>query len=170
MNEAQQHIAHTLVRPPSLHSSTPPPSLSPPLPFPSLIKKKAHTLPFSGLMTAAATNLDPSQRSIQDEDAECTHRMVRALGDMLPTVPPYTPLHTFRASAVPISPTSCVHQLLTPISLSAYPCALHCILLKLSNAHFTNPCVRGPRYGPRGYGPCCPCVDHPWCQHRSPGI
>jgi hypothetical protein len=87
------------------------------------------------------------------------------------TAPPSTPLHTFRASAVPISPTSSVHHILTPVvSLSAYPCALRCIILKLSNAHYTNPCVGGPRCGPRGYSPCCPCVDHPWCQYGSPSI
>jgi len=87
------------------------------------------------------------------------------------TAPSSTLLHPLRASAVPISPTSSIYHLLTPIfSLSAYPRALRCILIKLSNAHYTNPCVRGPRCGPRRYSPCCPCVYHPWCQHGSPSI
>ncbi len=80
-------------------------------------------------------------------------------------------LHILRASAVPISPVSFVHHLLTStFSVSAYSCPLRCIFLKLSNAHYTNPCVGGSRCGSRGDSSRCPCVDHPWCQHGPPSV
>ena len=176
LNEAQLSSQHTLVHsvhrlsaPLHYYSSSSSPSLSPPLPSLSFKKKQALTLSFSGVMSAAATNLDPSQRSIQDED-ESVRIAVRALGDMRNRALLHSP---------PLPQSACCAYLSyifrqpfthTLYSLSAYPCTLRYILPKLSNAHYTNPCIRGPRCGPRGYSPCCPCFDHPWCEHGSPSI
>ena len=86
--------------------------------------------------------------------------------------PSSTPHHTHRALAVPISPTFSVPIYSHPslFSDSTYPGSLHRILLKLSNTHHPNPCVGGPRCGRRGNGPCCPCVDHPRCEHGPPSV
>jgi hypothetical protein len=164
-------------RPSTVHRlSTPLPLLLPlllPLPSSSLTpinnKKRPSLHPFLALCPPP-----PLIRILPNGQSRTRTRVYASPSEpsaICATAPSSTPLHTFRASAVPISPTSSVHHLLTPIfSLSTYPCTLRCILLKLPNAHYTDPCVRGPRYGPRGYSPCCPCVDHPRCQHGSPSI
>lgn len=74
------------------------------LPLPSPFLKNRRSLPFSGLMSAAAaaTNLDPSQRSIQDED-ESVRIAVRALGDMRNSALLHSPPHLQSVSCAYLS-------------------------------------------------------------------
>ena len=165
---------HSFVhRPPSLHS---PPLLlllhlhRPSSSFPLVNKKIRRPLyPFLALCLPP-----PLIWNLLNDQSKTRTRVYASPSEpsvICATAPSSIPLHSLRAPAVPISPTSSVHHLLTPIfSLSAYPCALRYIFLKLSNAHYTNPCVGGPRCGLRGYGPCCPRFDHPWCEYGSPSI
>ena len=167
-------LARSILSLPSSPPHPPRPLLSLIFPPSSFIKKTGAHFPLLVLiMSTAATHPDPlPQRSIQDED-ESVRIAVRALGDMrnralLHSPPPHPPSASC-AYLLPMFSVS-IYSHPSPSSYSAYPGPLYRILLKLSNTHHPNPCVGGSRCGRRGNGPCCPCVDYPWCEHGPPGV
>jgi hypothetical protein len=167
-NPSLSTTQHPLLPPSSPHSPFPPDPLLPLSLFHLILKTDARFILFwPSCPPPPSLILSPNAQSKMKQR---TYESPSERSTICATARSSTLLHTRQALAVRISPASSNPVMLNPSrisSLSAYAGALDRILVQLSNAHYSNSCLGGPR---GGRGLVFPRLDHPCCRDRPPGI